>query len=76
MVAKGTNELKCDPGSVASETADGVRWLLAGLTAYGTPDVLIILLSVIPRCQLADSDLAAFRNPYATLNTLQTTASP
>ena len=47
MVAKGTNELKCDPGSVASETADGVRWLLASLTAYGTPDVLIILLSVI-----------------------------
>ena len=74
LVAKGTSEMLPNSGRVASETADGA--LAARWPCRRYSRCLIIILSVIPRCQLSDGDLAAFRNLSAALNNIAADLAP
>ena len=50
-----------DVPGVTAAVADNVRWLLGCLAMFGAPDTTVILMTAVPRAQLTDDGLSAFR---------------
>ena len=64
MISQGApQEINREADSVAvmAAVADNLRYLLTRLGLYGAPWAVVILISAIPRAQLSDAYLAAFR---------------
>ena len=50
-----------DAPTLTAAVAENLRWLIMHLGHYGAPRAIVVLISAIPRAQLSDEDLSAFR---------------